>query len=457
MTRRPNDTLTPLEETLTNLPQEEAPADLEDRCLAALDAAQAAGPAPLEGPDAIRRKRPVPWNHFAIAAAASLLIALVAMPLLTQVREKAPGRTFDLYQSYDASGPSGPTATTRNSRTASAPAPAAPAQEPPEVTFGRRHASYQSVLDKDRAKTEAEETPAPPPGGPAAGRVVTSTVNEGYGTSFGQDSAGAQRAPRREVGEVGQVAERKVRDATAPPPPVVQAGGELRLAQTVPAPGMPEAPPATDAVVPAPAEPWNDRSGDRKKISTRDMTIETPNVEAVYQQAVSAIEKVGGYIAHEDLVMQDEEPDRATIAARVPAASFDAVVQQLRGLGKLVKLTGSSEDRTQEYQSRAADIRALSDAEQQMVRRYDNASAEQKRVLRAALDELRRSREKEKQALLKLAAETSYAYLDIAIVEGGHFWHNLQDKCAAALPFAMALALVALPFFVVAMVWRRRG
>ncbi|MBU0606854.1 MAG: DUF4349 domain-containing protein [Armatimonadetes bacterium] len=454
MTRRPNDTLTPLEETLTNLPQEEAPADLEDRCLAALDAAQAAGPAPLEGPYIIRPKRPVPWNHFAIAAAASLLIALVAMPLLTQVREKAPGRTFDLYQSYDASGPSGPMATTRNSRAASAPAPAVPSQEPPEVTLGRPHASYQSALDKDRAKTEAEEAPAPPPGGPGAPRIVATTVNEGYGGSFGRDSAGAKRAPRQEV---GQVAGRKVRDATAPPPSVVEAYGGSRLAQTVPAPGMPEAPSATDAVVPAPSQPWYDRTDERKKISTRDMTIETPNVEAVYQQAVSAIEKVGGYIAHEDLVMQDEEPDRATIAARVPAASFDAVVQQLRGLGKLVKLTGSSEDRTQEYQSRATDIRALSDAEQQMVRRYDNASAEQKRVLRAALDELRRSREKEKQALLKLAAETSYAYLDIAIVEDGHFWHNLRDKCAAALPFAMALALVALPFFVVAMVWRRRG
>jgi len=439
MTRRPDDALTPLEETLTNLPQEQAPADLEDRCLAALDEAQVA-PA---------KKRAMPWNHFAIAAAASLLIALVAMPLLTPGRAKAPGRTFEPYQSYDPSRPAGPMATPRPSMPASAPAPAMPQQEPPEMTLGRPHSSYQSVLDKDRAKTEAEE--APPPGGPAPPRIVTSTVNAGYGTSFGRDSTGAKRAPRREVGQVVEVRERQPRNALEmAQAPAIQAGGAVRTLS------RPESAAVADAVVPAPSQPWYDRSEDRKKISTRDMTLSTPNVEQAYRDVVSAIEKVGGYIAHEDLIVQDDDPDRATIAARVPAASFDVVVEQLRGLGKLVKMSGSSEDRTQEYKSRGADIRALSDAEQQMVRRIANAGTEQKRVLQAALGELRRSREKEKQALSALAAETSFAYLDIQIVEGGHFWHSLQDKCAAALPFAMALALVALPFFVVAMIWRRR-
>jgi len=62
MTRRPTEQLTPLEETLTHLPQEEAPADLQDRCLAALDAAQAAGPESLEGP-ATSRPRAHPRPH----------------------------------------------------------------------------------------------------------------------------------------------------------------------------------------------------------------------------------------------------------------------------------------------------------------------------------------------------------------------------------------------------------
>ena len=127
-------------------------------------------------------------------------------------------------------------------------------------------------------------------------------------------------------------------------------------------------------------------------------------------------------------------------------------------MGKLLKLTGSSEDRTQEYKSRGADIRGLSAAEQDLMDRYTRErNASRKQALKWELDSLRRRLHDEKQALLALAAETNFAYLDIEIVEGSSFWHSVKEKSADALPIAMAIALVALPFFVVGMMWRRRG
>ncbi|MCE5238134.1 DUF4349 domain-containing protein [bacterium] len=407
MTRRPTEQLTPLEETLTHLPQEEAPEGLQDRCLAALDAAgpeSSEEPESLEGPATSRPKRPIPWNHFAVAAAASLVIALVAMPLLLSPA-KSPRQPI-----VSAEGPAGPSAA---------------AQHTSSMAGG---VMYEAA---DVPGMPERKPSAGAPGGPAA--MPTSPA-----------PARAARAPNATAAHKVMVGrediDRLQPSATVPAVPPIAAGAEIR------------------SVVPAPSQPWYDRSEGRQKISRRAMQIEAPDVEETYQQIVAAIEKAGGYIEREDLMVQKGQPDRATISARVPAAAFDAVVQQLRGLGKLLKLTGSSEDRTQEYKSRGADIRGLSAAEQDLMDHYARErNASRKQALKWELDSLRRTLHEEKQALLALAAETNFAYLDIQIVEGSSFWHSVKEKSADALPIAMAIALAALPFFVVGMMWRRRG
>ena len=402
MTRRPTEQLTPMEETLTNLPQEAAPADLQDRCLAALDAAgpePSEGPESLEGPATSRPKRPIPWNHFAVAAAASLVIALVAMPLLLSPA-KSPRQPV-----VSAEAPAGP--------------PAA-AQHTSSMAGG---VMYEAA----DAPGMPERKLAPMPTSPAPVRAAQATR-----------APNAAAAHKVMVGR--EDIDRLQPSATVRPVPPITAGVEVR------------------SVVPAPSQPWYDRSEGRQKISRRAMQIEAPDVEETYQQIAAAIEKAGGYVEREDLMVQKGEPDRATISARVPAAAFDAVVQQLRGMGKLLKLTGSSEDRTQEYKSRGADIRGLSAAEQDLMDRYARErNASRKQALKWELDSLRRTLHEEKQALLALAAETNFVYLDIEIVEGSSFWHGVKEKSADALPIAMAIALVALPFFVVGMMWRRRG
>jgi len=399
MTRRPNDQLTPLEQTLTNLPQEPAPADLQDRCLAAMYVARVRTPA----------RKPVPWSYFALAGAASLLILIVATPVLLTML--APAKS-----AYEAT-PTPPAHRAEADKLGTDVV----AQTPPAAS-GARSADATSAGTAYRS-TNGLAPGAPPILGRPAAKPAGQSVE--------------QRA-------VAQRARIQYKIARVPPGPVAQPVAASE--------------PENRPVVPAPAQPWYDRTDERQKIVHRDMTIEAPEVEETYHRVVAAIEKVGGYIEREDLIVQKGEPDHATIAARIPVASFDAVVQQLRDMGKLVKLSGSSEDRTQEYKSRGVDIRALSAAEQDLIQRYETERNEsRKQALKWELDALRKQLHDEKQALLALAAETAFAYLNLEIVEGRGVWHDLKEKSTEALPIAMAMALVALPFLVVLVIWRRKA
>lgn len=446
MTRRPTDQETPLEQTLLNLPQEAAPAGLQDSCLAALDGAKVTKPA----------RRPVPWNQFAIAAAASILIAIIALPLLSPPAKRAAAPS-----QHVAFGPGG-----GPGAAGGGPGPAMPVSgvqrkeemRKPSPAQGLAHPkpSYQAALDK----TARRPTAAPgAPGGPGGGNDLEQAT-----APPAAPPAAAGPAPVRGRGVMGtsyngEAADRVATTAgakteTQSPEPIapqhVDAG-----APAAPAPVLP---PGTAGYPPRPTTPWYDQSEQRQKITHRDMALETPDVERVYHEAVTIIEKAHGYVANENLTVEDRGPDKAVIEARVPADGFDGVVGQLRDLGKLVKLTGTSEDRTIEYRSRGADIRGLSFAEQKLVERYEREeNPSRKAAIKLELDELRRNLHQEKTALLELAAEASYAYLNIEITEHGHFWKTVKEGAAEALPIAMALALVALPFFVVALIWRRRG
>lgn len=467
MTRRPTDQETPLEKTLTDVPQEQAPGDLQDRCLAALDAAEAVRP----------RRRPVPWSQFAIAAAASLLIGLVMIPALNPAKKSPSGPGHDLRFAAGPSGPAAPPAAGApgGMTAATTSEPRAARTESPAQILAGDNRSWQA---RDAWKPKGREgggagmpggapSPGGPggPGGPAAGPpgspIATQTINEPHGSAFEGGRSRAAAAPR---GQDVATSDREVRAIAAPGAPpasdssVQGARGDDVAQQRAPAAAPPMEMPEADRVVPTPSQPWYDRAPDRKKIRHRDMQIKTPDVEKVYQDAMQIVEKGGGYVANEELTVEEHKPDRATIEARVPVEQFDTVLQQLRGLGKLVKLTGTSEDVTLEYKSRGGDIRGLSVAEQDLVERYERESnSYRKSAIKLELDSLRRTLHDEKQALQQLAAEAAFGYLNIEITESSHVWKTIKDRSAEALPIAMALALVALPFFVVALIWRRRA
>ena len=401
MTRRPTEPLTPFEETLATMPQEEGPADLQDRCLAALDAAQTVQP---------KRAPMAVWRQLAVAACASIVIAVALSPVFLSLGHDQSQPMLGLHtRDKAAAGPSGATAT-----------------KPYEPVLALKAEHYKLGTDV-QSRLEAVAQPAAPGISPGA--------TPGGPPTAGAPSAGGTYAPHRAMTPIYST-DSSSEKPSAIPPPADQ----------------------TPSVVPPPAEPWYDRSDGRQKISRREMKVETPDVESAYRDAIGIIEKAKGYVAEEELLLQEDQSDSAHITARVPSDSFDSVLTQLRGIGKLVKMTGRSEDRTQEYKTRGADIRALSLAEQDLVARYEReGNATRKEVLREELASLRQQLKRDKETLLELAAETNYAYLDLSIEESGSLWHKLTKASQRSVPLAMAGgALIMLPFLIVALLWKRR-
>jgi hypothetical protein len=399
--------LTPFEETLAAMPEEEVPADLQDRCLAALDEVRVAQP---------KRAPMALWRQFAVAACASIVIAIALSPIF-------------LNMGHDQSQP----IMSASGRDKAAAGPAAPAAPPATDAMADNWRSKNGLAPnqhRDRIIAGGGSLHEEPmPGGPPAAGAPVAQRRVGRAFAPVYSSEGDQFALRGD----------EVMDKVAPP-----AG--------------PERQPTSRSVVPPPADPWYDRSPDRQKISRREMQVETPDVESAYREAIGIIEKAKGYVADEELLLQEDDSDTAHIAARIPSDGFDGVLTQLRGIGKLVKMSGRSEDRTQEYKTRGADIRALSLTEQDLVARYERErNATRKSVLREELNSLRRQLQRDKQMLLDLAAETSFAYLDLSIAESGGVWHKLSKASHRSVPLAMAGgALIMLPFLIVALLWKRR-
>ncbi|MEN6544587.1 MAG: DUF4349 domain-containing protein [Armatimonadia bacterium] len=365
---------TPLEQTLADLPQEEAPEGLQDRCLAALEAA----PQKSGGWET--------WRQ--LVAAAAVIVMLVGAgrilaPTFVVSREKARQvpRQFSSYDSGQvATGPAAP----------AGPAPMSPGMstaEAPRNQLGTPYAARRFARDKI-AQTDAIQSPR----SPAMGVSVT-----------GGDEVSAGRS-----------------------------GG-------------------------AAGKPWREEPGERRKVTSRSMELEVPEVEEAYKQAVVIIEKAGGYVMQEDLAVRERGQDEVRIEAKIPVEQFDGVMAQVRELGKVVLLTGQSQDRTLDYEQEGADVRVMAAEIERLAGELEKATTQgQKRMLRGRIEGLKRQLEESKQDLRGIHRATSYAQLSLTMKEARGLRYLVTSAAREALPLAMSLALIAVPLLVLALVWKRK-
>jgi hypothetical protein len=118
-----------------------------------------------------------------------------------------------------------------------------------------------------------------------------------------------------------------------------------------------------------PTQPWEDQSETRRKVTERTVEVESPTVEQTYKQAVTLIEKSGGDVLQEELTVRRRGGSETHVQARIPVAQFEGVISQVRGLRRLVVLTGQSQDETEEYQSQGPNIRELGAREEDLAAR----------------------------------------------------------------------------------------
>ncbi|MEI6504013.1 MAG: DUF4349 domain-containing protein, partial [Armatimonadota bacterium] len=222
-------------------------------------------------------------------------------------------------------------------------------------------------------------------------------------------------------------------------------------------------PPSTDSgynggAANRPLQPWEDQSDTRRKVTERTIEVETPTVEETYKQAVTLIEKAGGHVTQEDLTVLRHGGSQAHLDARIPVAQFDGVISQVRDLGRLVVMTGQSQDETENYQSQGADIRTLGAREEELVARYNREADKQKKAqLGRELANVRGQLGAEKQGLKALHKSTSYAQLSLTIKEARGLGAIVKNVAEEALPMAFSLALIMVPLLVLALIWKRRS
>lgn len=245
--------------------------------------------------------------------------------------------------------------------------------------------------------------------------------------------------------------------AMAPPPPAAAAAPSAKTVSALEMKPSAGAPPDKYTPVLAMTPIWYDQSDQRRKVTQREVEVETPAVEETYKQAVSLIEKAGGYLTQEELVVVDRGRDHARLQARVPVEQFDGVIAQLRELGHLVRMTGQSEDKTEEYQAQGAGIGELGAREEALTAAYERESNRAKKEqLRQELQRVRGQLAADKASLKSLHKQTSWAQLGLEINETRGVRQIITRAAQEALPLAFNLALIAVPLLVLALLWKRR-
>lgn len=388
----------PLDEVLENIPQEEPPEGLAERCMDAIDAAAAQQPS-----------HPTWWapvrNVVAFAAGLLLVVGIYqfAQPRMKLSEPEAPREAV----SPSVERPIGPGSGYGGTMAESDYAAEVPdADEEPGMVF------------EEEAAPEMMEPMAPP----ASGGL-----------------ADAPRLPDRAQGIEAQEMRGDAADV-------------LRRAQGMPATEQPGEPYVED--------PWRDFSGRRQVITQKEMDVEVGDVEEAYDQARSIVGKHGGFIATDRIQVSETEQDVANLTIRLPVDGFESAITDLRQLGEVTRLVGESVDVTQQYYERGADVRQLADREQWLIDRMENARTEQqRRQLKQQIDQLRRELQQEKELLTRLAEQTHWPVLELRLLERGgpgDFLSRMLEASANALAWVGATAIIWVPLVVLlTLFWRR--
>jgi hypothetical protein len=400
----------PLEEVLASLPEEEPPANLEQRCLGAVR--------DLDSRARFARRRGY-WKPVVIAAAAGLVFTLLGVSSL---------------QSLLPSGRANQALSNVNQlRLSEAPAPATTPAAPANTVLGGTGRDSEAL------------SPSPPPGGPGAAG----------GAEWGTTQAGAGAAPAAKP--LSQLP--KARPGTQEEYARDDTGADTQAAEAPPPVlGLPSYPSPSEN---GPERPWRDTSPDRQKITHAILSLLVKDVQEAYDEAKSVIEDAKGYIEQEDLRLEKEGKHEAHLSARVPVDKLRGVLAQLRDLGQVTVLKSEDQDVTREYRARGAGIRDMGATEDELVRRYEAAKDKQtKRRLYEQIMNVRASNQASKSSLSQLSDKTHMAFLELTLTEKTtplKFLGSVADHMGVALGWVAATAVIWLPLLVLALVVRRRN
>jgi hypothetical protein len=408
----------PLEGLLADTPQEDPPADLKQRCL------QAVRPADAERAPA-GSLWPIVWKSAAgLAAAFVVMVAVVAvMPRPESSRTAVP--TIE---------------------------PTPPPTTSPEATGALREDLATSGDSTYKLHVMYDTQGETPPSG------------ESFTHAPEQAPSGQPAKVLRRTEALGGVRSARVGGRTyveARPSGVEERAFGRLSSRGAAAPTAPvDAWSIDSSVNGAVARPWRDESGERQKLTRKDLKLGVDSVEEAHQRVASIITKAKGFVDTEEFRVDEHGEGQSVLNARVPVDALDGVIEQLRELGKVLELRGESEDRTQEYYTQGQSIRDLAQREQTLVPKYQNESnRRRKQQLYYDIQSIRQQMRNAKLPLKELSRETHFAYLAVTLTQAEgprQFLHKVAGSVPTAGAWLAVSAIFWVPVLLVAMlVWRR--
>jgi len=149
------------------------------------------------------------------------------------------------------------------------------------------------------------------------------------------------------------------------------------------------------------------------------MTVEVKEFAPAKEKLLKAVEEAGGYVAQASAAETPNQPQRADLTVRVPVEKLPAVLEQVRGLGRVVNEQLSSEEVTAQVvdlearlrNSRATEARLISVLEQRTGKVADILQVE--REIARTREEIERMEAQRKN----LVARVELATVSVTLVE----------------------------------------
>jgi hypothetical protein len=218
----------------------------------------------------------------------------------------------------------------------------------------------------------------------------------------------------------------------------------------------------------------------REVIAVADVTIRVDDVSATLPDLLHAATSAGGYVQGEDTTSDPDDPSktRSTVVLRVPTASLQKVMNQVSGLGEVIRAQQDVQDVTEQVvdvesrvksaRASVSRIRVLLDQANTLgeVVRIESQLARREADLESLLATQRSLADQTALATLTVTALGAEAVALPAPDKEGFLaglergWNAFVDVLVVALtliglllPFAVAAALILVPAW---FVWRRR-
>ncbi len=211
------------------------------------------------------------------------------------------------------------------------------------------------------------------------------------------------------------------------------------------------------------------------KTAQVDLEVEKGGYADLREDAVAAASAAGGYVQGESSGKDDEGLTHATLILRVPADSFDRVMQEISRLGEVVSSQVNTTDVSEEYVDLEARLRHLQAEEDFYLSLIGKATSVQEMIsIREHLSGVQLEKEQVKGRMNFLDQQVAYSTLTLSVDERGEdgdkgFWNSVGRAFRSfarglralvlglfyALPWAVLVLLVVLVSYF--LVRRRKG